>query len=129
LNNIKKAIYLRKHIFQTLTMSVLVKSMLKSKSNMGIKQVLQTSVNSHETIVFLSLTDTETKESLELLLLKTLANEFSIMKNNDAILSKLDISVNTAKDIIVSSKPYVFFKIQKSVISSDSKIYIVQSTT
>ena len=51
------------------------------------------------------------------------------MKNNDAILSKLDISVNTAKDIIVSSKPYVFFKIQKSVISSDSKIYIVQSTT
>jgi len=110
-------------------MSALVKSMLKSKSNMGIKQVLQTSVNSHETIVFLSLTDTETKESLELLLLKTLANEFSIMKNNDAILSKLDISVNTAKDIIVSSKPYVFFKIQKSVISSDSKIYIVQSTT
>jgi len=129
LNNIKKAIYLRKHIFQTLNMSALVKSMLKSKSNMGIKQVLQTSVNSHETIVFLSLTDTETKESLELLLLKTLANEFSIMKNNDAILSKLDISVNTAKDIIVSSKPYVFFKIQKSVISSDSKIYIVQSTT
>ena len=129
MNNIKKAIYLRKHIFQTLNMSALVKSMLKSKSNMGIKQVLQTSVNSHETIVFLSLTDTETKESLELLLLKTLANEFSIMKNNDAILSKLDISVNTAKDIIVSSKPYVFFKIQKSVISSDSKIYIVQSTT